>query len=207
LPGGVSVGECNQLGLLLTFQLEIAVAHRVVLREMVAIIAGPNRPPAECVEWLGLRTTDHHSPHDEVWNKLFSPWAASARSAAGVVADQIASQRHARFLAEFAGSRQQESARSRHWLQVKADQLCGTFAAPTRDLFGEPESGPIWRRQQDSMTRLVSFATGPDVTVSKRREANDVLDTFRAMQAANTPPGPIMWRPIGMLMLVPRDAS
>jgi hypothetical protein len=49
----------------------------------------------------------------------------------------------------------------------------------------------------------VSFATDRDVTVSKRREANDALATFRAMQAANTPPGPIVSRPIGMLMLVP----
>ena len=57
------------------------------------------------------------------------------------------------------------------------------------------------------MTRLVSFATDRDVTGSKRREANDALNTFRAMQAANVTPGPIVSRPIGMLMLVPRDAS
>ena len=65
------------------------------------------------------------------------------------MADQIASQHHATFLAEYEASTQQQTSRSRHWLQVKADQLCGTFIAPTRDLFGEPESGPIWRRQQD----------------------------------------------------------
>jgi hypothetical protein len=89
---------------------------------------------------------------------------------------------------------------------VKADQLCGTFIAPTRDLFGEPETGPIWRRQQDPSTRLVSFAIDRDVTAPKRREANDALTTFRAMQAANTPPGAIVSRAIGMLMLVPIDA-
>jgi hypothetical protein len=207
LPGAVAICESDQLGLLLTFQLEIAVAHRVVLREIIAVIAGPNRPPAECREWLALPTTDHRSPHEEVWSKLFSPWAAAARSSAELVAGQIAAQSHARFLADFAVSTQHASARSRHWLQVKADQLCGTFAAPTGDLFGEPESGPIWRRQQDPFTRLVSFAIGWDVTVSKRREANDVLDTFRAMQAVNTTPGPILSHPVGMLMLVPRDAA
>jgi hypothetical protein len=119
---------------------------------------------------------------------------------------QIASQHHARFLAEFEASAQQEIGRSLHWLRVKADQLCGRFVAPTPDLFGEPESGPVWRRQDDPVTRLVSFATDRDVTGPKRREANDALNTFRAMQAANPTPGPIAFRPIGMLMLVPRDA-
>jgi hypothetical protein len=120
---------------------------------------------------------------------------------------QIASLRHTTFVTDYQVATQQETARSQHWLRVKADQLCGPFIAPTRDLFDAPETGPIWRRQQDPSMRLVSFATDRDVTVSKRREANDALATFRAMQAANTPPGPVVTRPFGMLMLVPRDAS
>jgi hypothetical protein len=123
------------------------------------------------------------------------------------LAGQIAAERHATFLADYQAATQQETTRSLHWLRVKADQLCGPFISPTRDLFGEPEIGPIWRRQQDPSTRLVSFATDRDVTVSKRREANDALAIFRTMEAANTTPGPIESRPIGMLMLVPRDAS
>jgi hypothetical protein len=90
---------------------------------------------------------------------------------------------------------------------VKADQLCGRFVAATGDLFGDGEPGPEWRRQEDPVTRLVSFATDQETVGSKRREANDALDTFRAMQAANATPGPIVSRPLGMLMLVPRDAS
>ena len=207
LPGTVAVSQSDQLGLLLTFQLEIDAAHRVVFREIVAVIATPNCPPAERRDWLALGNKDHVSPHEAVWNPLFSSWAASARSAAEHVVSQIASQRHMTFVADYEAATQQETTRSQQWLRVKADQLCGTFIASTRDLFDEPETGPIWRRQQDPSTRLVSFATDRDVTVSKRREANDALATFRAMQAANTPPGPIVSRPIGMLMLVPRDAS
>jgi hypothetical protein len=203
LLGAVAVSQSDQLGLLLTFQLEIAAAHRIVFREIIAVIATPNCPPAECNDWLAFGTHNHAFLHDAVWNRLFSPWAASARSAADHVVGQIASQRHTSFVADYHAATQQETTRSQLWLRVKADQLCGTFIAPIRDLFDAPEIGPIWRRQQDPLTRLVSFASDRDVTVSKRREANDALGTFRAMQAANTPPGPIVSRPIGMLMLVP----
>jgi superfamily II DNA or RNA helicase len=207
LPGAVAVGRADRLGLLLTFQLEIPMAHCVVFRAMVALIASPDRPPAECKDWLAFGTQDHSCAFAEVWDRLFSPWAASARSAAEVAINQIASRRHATFLAEFEASTQKEAARSRHWLQVKADQLCGTFIAPTRDLFGEAKTGPMWRRQQDPVSRLISFGTDRDVIAPKRRDANDALDTFRAMQAANAMPGPIVSRPIGMLMLVPGDAG
>jgi len=207
LPGAVAVSRCDQLGLLLTFQLAATVAHRDVFREIVAVIASPNRPPAECRDWLAFGTQDHGCSIEGVWQRLFSHWAAAARSAAEHLANQIAFQRHTTILADYEASTKQETARSQHWLRVTADQLCGTFVAPTRDLFGEPESGPVWRRQQDPATRLVSFATDRDVSGSKRREANDALDAFRVMQAANATPGRIVSRPIGILMLVPRDAS
>ncbi|HEX3995184.1 MAG TPA: helicase-related protein [Acetobacteraceae bacterium] len=206
LPGVTAVSQGEHLGLLLTFQLEIAAARRVVFREMVAVLASPDRPPEECRDWLALGTQGHFFPSDGVWHRLFSPWADVARSAAEHVVAQIASRRYATFVAEYEATSQQETVRSRHWLRVKADQLCGTFIAPTRDLFGAAASGPIWQHQEDPVTRLVSFATNRDVTGSKRREANDALDTFRAMQAASGKPSTVVSRAIGMLMLVPADA-
>ena len=207
LPGAVAVRKSDRLGLLLTFQMEIAAAHQVVFREMIAVIASPDRPPTVCKDWLALGTQDELFPSHALCNHLFSPWAASARSEADQVVGQIACQRHTTFVANYQAAIERETTRSQRWLLAKADQLCGTYAAPTRDLFGEPEPGLSWRREQNPRTRLVSFATDRDVTVSKRREANDALDTFRAMQAAYAVPGPIASRPIGMLMLVPRSAS
>lgn len=207
LPGAVAVSQDKELALLLTFQLEAAVSHRVIFREIVAVMARPHCPPIECKDWLALGTRQNRSPLQNVWNRLFSPWAASARSAVEHLVDRIASQRHAMVLAEYQASTQQQTMRSQHWLRVKAEQLCGTFVASTPDLFGEPETGPVWRRQQEPVIRLVSFATDRDVKASKRREANDALETFRAMQAANAMPGEMVSRPIGILMLVPGDAS
>jgi hypothetical protein len=206
LPGAVAASRYDRPGLLLTFQSEIAAAHQVVFRHIIAVIAHPNCPVAECTDWLAFGTRDDFWPRESVWDRLFSPWVAAARSAADLLVGRIASARHTNFVAEYHAGAQQEATRSQHWLRVKADQLCGTFKAPTGDLFGEPEPGPMWRRQADPSARLVSFAIDRDVPVSKRREANDTLETFRAMQAANTVPGPIVSRPIGMLMLVPRDA-
>ena len=207
VPGTAAVSQTDQLGLLFTFELEFTAAHRTTFREIVAIVARPNRPPVECKNWLAFGDQDHACAQEAVWNRLFSPWAASAQEAADQVIGELASQRHAQFVADQQAAAQQETTRLQHWLRVKADQLCGTFVAPTGDLFGEPAAGPIWRRQQDPLTRLLSFAIERDVSVSKRREANDVLATFRAMQAANPASGMIASRPIGMLMLVPRDGS
>ena len=105
----------------------------------------------------------------------------------------------------FQAMEREETARSRQWLRVKADLLCGTFVAPTGDLFGGTAAGPIWRFQEDPTDRLVSLATCPETSPSKRREANEALETFRSIEPANAMPGPIVCRPIGMLMMVPRD--
>jgi hypothetical protein len=53
---------------------------------------------------------------------------------------------------------------------------------------------------------LISLATGHDVSVSKRREANEALERFQAIEPSNAIPGSFVCRPIGLLMLVPRDA-
>jgi hypothetical protein len=205
LPASIVVCRDDYLGLLLTFELEIPVAHRIALREIVAVIARPDRPPRECDQWLNLGIPG--APVDAVWDRLFSYWASPARADAELFADRIAAQKHAAFVARYEDLRREETARVREWLRIKADLLCGTFIAPTSDLFGKADAGPIWRVQEDPATRLVSFATCREMPGSKRREANETLEIFRQIEPSNAMPGAIVARPIGMLMLVPRDAS
>jgi hypothetical protein len=207
LPGAVAacLGDC--LGLLLTFLLEISAENRVVFRKIIAVTTSPGRPPTEASDWLNFGASDLRVAHNGIWSRLFASWAESARSEAALLVGRIASQTFETFVAQYEASRLEESVRLQHWLRVKADRLCGRFLAATDDLFGAPEPGPAWRRQHDPMARLVSFATDRDVPAPKRREANETLETFRAVQPPKAMPGPVLSRPIGMLMLVPRDAA
>ncbi len=206
LPGAVAVSRGDHLGLLITFELEIPVGNRIAFREIIAVIASPDRAPAECDQWMVFSTLEPPVPDTKIWDRSFASWAERGRSESESVATRAGSKIHAAFVARYDALRQQETARSRRWLRAKADLLCGKFIPPTDDLFGEPGSGPVWRSQEDPASRLVSFATDPDVTGSKRREANDTLETFQAIEPSNAEPAPITCRAVGMLMLVPKDA-
>jgi superfamily II DNA or RNA helicase len=205
LPGAVAVSGGNHLGLLLTFELEIPIANRFVFREIIAVMTRPDRPPSESVQWLSLGAHEHSVANGGVWDRLFAVWAEEARPEAELLAGRIASQRYTAFVARYEALRQEETTRSRHWLRLKADLLCGPFIPPTADLFGAAEPGPVWRTQEDPASRLISLATCRDIPVSKRRDANDALEIFRSIEPSDAMPGPIVSRPIGMLMLVPRD--
>ena len=175
-----------------------------MFRQTVAVMTGPDRSPAEINQWLSLGA--HAALQNADWDRLFESWAETARSLSERLVDRIASERHATFVAQYDTLRQNETARSRRWLCAKADLLCGAFVPPTRDLFGGPERGPDWRSRQDPLIRLISIATDPEVSSAKRRSANETLETYRAMEPSDMAPGPILIRPIGMLMLVPNDA-
>jgi ERCC4-related helicase len=207
LPGAVAVADGDTLGLLLTFEAEISVVHRVMLREIIAVFAAPDRTPVEIGEWLALGSPEREIHRDSVWDRLFASWATRARSRSARLVDRIVARRHAAFVARYEASKQQTLARSRRWSRVTADLLCGPFVAPTGDLFGEADPRPAWSVQEDPMLRLVAIATDPDVSGPKRRAANEALEAYRAMEPPDTPPEPARWRPIGMLMLVPDDAD
>jgi hypothetical protein len=206
LPGAVAVSRADHLGLLQTFEMEIPVAHRIMFREIIAVIARPDHPPIESSRWLALGVPEHTAPREALWDRLFAPWVEVARLETEAFAAQIASRRHHTFVARYEALRQHDTARSRRWLRVRADLLCGPFVTPTGDLFGGSDPGPIWRSQEDPATRLISLATGHDIPASKRREANEALETFQAIEPSNAMPGPFVCRQIGLLMLVPRDA-
>jgi len=200
LPRMVAAGRGDHLGLLLTFELEIAASHRILFREIVGVMARPGHPP---VEWRRFEAVEPCLPYDEPWDRSFAPWAEPARCEAELLADRIAARRHAAFMSRYDAFKQEESSRARRWLRARADLLCGTFVAPTGDLFGWRETGPDWRWREDPVTRLVSFATDPATSGPQRRAANQALELYREIGRSDAIPGPIVTRSIGMLMLVP----
>ena len=206
LPGAVAVSRGKNLGLLLTFEIEIPVSNRAMFRQIVAVLARPDGPPKEMRQWLDLGRPEHTVPITQVWNRLFASWAGAAKSDSVSILSQIASRKHAAFRAEFDESRQEEAGRARRWLRMRADLLCGAFVSRTGDLFGGHAPGPVWRHEEDPLTRLILFAADPETPGPKRRDANETVETFHQINPSEAAPGPVASRQIGMLMLVPADA-
>jgi superfamily II DNA or RNA helicase len=207
MPGRVAVARGDHLGLLLTFELEVRVSNRTASGQIIAVMAKPDRPPVEIDEWLSLGISSCTVPGEDIWDRLFALWAGPAISAAEQLASRIAARKREAYVAQYEASNNEEIARATNWLRAKADLLCGPLAHPTGDLFDEPEPGPAWRHREEPLTRLISLATDPDVAASRRREANDTIAIYHAREPSGAVPNPIMAYPIGMLMLVPVDAS
>ena len=169
------------------------------------MLARPDLPPVEISDWLAMGSPEL-SIDTSVCNELFANWVDEAQNDASLLVDAIASCRHVMLLARHTASHETEAARSRRWLRVRADLLCGASVRGTEDLFGAPDPDAGWRSQDDPLTRLIMFATDPEVPKVKRREANETIGIFRAMALSDAPPGPVVSRPLGMLMLVPRFA-
>jgi superfamily II DNA or RNA helicase len=205
LPGQAAVAHDDHPGLMLTFEIEIRIADRTVFRQIIAVIARQDRPPVQLRDWLAHGAPEHAVANNEIWDKLFASWAASAQSACELLVSQIASEQHTLFVARYDASNAEEIARSMRWLRVKANQLCGPFVAPTGDLFGDPLPESSRHDPEDPLSRLVSLAADSKTPESKRREANDALETFRAIGPPEAAPGPIECHPVGLLMLVPKD--
>jgi hypothetical protein len=140
------------------------------------------------------------------WARDFAPWAGDARAVSDALAWQIAEEDRKTIVMKHEASRQARIDRTRDWLRVRADLLCGLAEPPTGDLFGAPAPGPSWRYQNDPRARLAAFATDPEVPAVRRREANATLEMWQTLSAANGEPGPVVCRPLGMLMLMPDDA-
>jgi hypothetical protein len=202
-PAPISVGRADHLGLLLTFEIQIPVADRTVFRQVIGILATPDRQPVELDHWPGLDISELADPEDQIWDRLFACWSGPARSKSEDLLSGIASRKQETFVAHYEELRQQQIARSRRWLRVRANHLCGLFTPMTGDLFGASDTEPAWRHQRDPLTRLISYATSPETPVGKRREANDVLEAFRGMEPSAAKPSTVVSRPLGMLMLVP----
>ncbi|MSP01926.1 MAG: hypothetical protein EXR07_12880 [Acetobacteraceae bacterium] len=206
LRGEVAVGRGERAGLLSTFVLEIQTANRVLHRQVVAILACTDVPPVRVSQWSDLAITESTVDRDHVWDRCFSSWADRAHAETDLAIAGIAERERETFATRHEALRSEEVTRTRRWLQVKANTLCGAYAAPAGDLFGAPAAGPAWRHQADPRTRLISFATDPETSAVRRREANAALETFQLADMGGAMPGPATYRAIGLLMLVPDDA-
>jgi superfamily II DNA or RNA helicase len=205
LPGAVGICHADHLGLLATIELEIRAAHRALFRQIIAVLMRPNQPAIQVEHWLNLGATACAPAGEGIWERCFASWSSSAWPECEILASQIASEKYEAFIKQYDKSKFDQDAQRSRLLRVTTNHLCGPFVAPTIDIFGEPGPDPSWRHQEDPLTRLISFATDPETSVSKRREANDVLETFQEHGSPVGLPGPILSRQIGMLMLVPRD--
>jgi hypothetical protein len=207
LGGAVAVGRGDGFAIVLTYEMEIAVANRAVFRRIAVIMARPDGSLADIGDGLPPAVTDFATlPAEFVWDRWFAIWAQPALPRAAVFADGIARQCHQAFAERHAQHARELMSQSHRWVRGRADLLCGAFVPRTVDLFGGPEPGPVWRYQADPADRLVSLATDPETSAAKRREATDALTVFRAAAASGATPGTVTVRPIGMLMLVPSDA-
>ncbi len=206
LDGAPSVARGDHLGLLLTFEVSISDFNRSVFRHIVAIAVEPGRSPIEMSVWLDQAEPGPRLSSDGIWDRLFASWAGPARARSETLAAEIASRDHRAFVERHETMKHHEVDRSNRWLRTQCDRLCGSFVTPTYDLFGAPPAGPEWRHRDDPHVRLLSFATDPETTGPKRREANDILEAFRMIEPSSAAPDTVVTRPIGILMLVPEDA-
>jgi len=202
LPAAVSAARHDRLALLLTYEIEIATHGRPAYRRMLGVLAAPDRPPEPVDDPLAFATTETIAD----WTRDFAPWAGEARAASNALVWKIAEEDRNGFVVKHDTARRARLDRTRDWLRVRADLLCGPAEAPTGDLFGAPAPGPSWRYRTDPRTRLAAFATDPEVAAPRRRDANATLEMFGTLSAANGEPDAVVCRPLGLLMLVPADA-
>ena len=202
----VAIARGDSPGLLLTFEIEICLSDRSEFRQVVAISVQRHCRPLQLTEWITPADSEETCSAHGVWDRIFAPWAQSARTEAETLAYQIAHRKRDAVAAHREKQQQDRAEQLRLWTRVRADQLCGTFVPPTGDLFGAPKPGFAWRHEADSATRLILLATHADTVASKRREANDVLAVIEKFERSRMGRASVAVRPIGMLMLVPDDS-
>ena len=196
---------------LFTFSAEARSSLRVEFRRVIAVMLPKNGEAVERKEpqrWLQFATSQPPSGAD-LWRTLFAEWVPQRRDEAETAA-HAAMQRYIALMVKH-HERQTQGATGDlgAWLQRRADDICGAFIPRTADLFGAEPEAPAWQLTPDPLERLAAFAARPENPPPRRREADSVIELFRRrsseLAARSALSSPVL-RPIGMLMLVPRDA-
>lgn len=194
--------------LLLTFCAELRDTRRIGWQRVIAVLVGKSAAAIiiQPDQWLPLSRPARAVQADDSWCRLFKRWAprriaeAEAIATAGMhrAAAEFAEQRQARM--------QHAEAELRHWLDVRAAEICGVFRPPTGDLFGASPTGPPWRWLADPLERLAAFVADASNAPARRREASSVVELFQR-RAKEYSDGAAQLAPalhrLGMLMLVP----
>ena len=200
LPAAVSVALGPEPGLLLTFLAELPAGGRIVFRRLVGVLARDGQSPVAC-DPLAFATPSHA---EAVWDRWFAAWPGAVRAEAQDLALDIAAEWERSFLRDDEAVWREDLARSREWVRLRADRLCGPVAPAAGDLFGAPAGGEGWRHDPDPVTRLAGFAASAEAGPATRREAIETLETWHT-RSRRDEPGPMTLRQIGMLMVVPAD--
>jgi superfamily II DNA or RNA helicase len=194
--GRVSAARGHALSLLVTYSAEAGPAFRKVF----ALRLFPDGSITEPPDFLAF--ADRDAPTGDLWLRRFSRWAPVAMAAAARDAAAVAE----RFAAGFAAARRdridRDSAVVGSWMAARCVELCGAVKSRTLDLF-ETEPSDDWRTEADPEQRLAGLIADTSVAVSRRREASDVLDRFRAIATSGPSPVPSTASVLGMLLLVP----
>ena len=203
LPAAVAAARSTSLGRLSTYVLEIQCGGKTLYRRTAAILATPDGSAVEISLRSELPRFEQDAACSGLWERLFASWADLVRAPEQAAIAEISRAESARFMERQKAKQPVEQARMRRWLTAKASQLCGPFVPPTPDLFGAAPPGPEWLREPDAENRLILLATDPATPSAKRREANAALGVFQAARRGEDDVQTAIYRPIGVLMLVP----
>jgi ERCC4-related helicase len=189
--------------LLLTFCAEMRGRQRIEWQRVIAVLVGKSSG-AEVVELAPWLRRARECAADDIWCRVFKRWAPRR-----IVEAEDAANAEMQRLAEASAAQQgrrmrRAEAELRHWLDVRAREICGAFRPPTGDLFGASPSGPSWRWLGDPVERLAAFVADGSNAPARRREANSVIELFqqRAKEGDDAAMSPALHR-LGMLMLIP----
>ena len=201
----VAVAANTPLAVLLTFHAEIRGELQTKFRQVIAVLLpcdGPAKEIAEPQSWLRLgRCPD--SPPDHVWRDQFSSWVPSRQPEAETLAGAVMRRQAERFAEEYRFAVERESLQLQQWLQIRTDDICGSFVPRTIDLFDARVSDADWRSLSAPLDRLQGFAADDSNPLPRRREASDVVHAFSHRSDVRAALPPPHLRSIGMLMLLP----
>jgi hypothetical protein len=194
--GRVSAAQGHALSLLLTYSAEAGP----LLRMIFALRLFPDGSIVEQPDFLAL--AEHDAPVGGLWRRRFSEWAPTVMAAANRVAASVAERIASAFQAAHRERINRDATVVRSWMAARCAELCGAVMSRTLDLF-DTEPSDDWRSYADPAQRLAGFAADSSVAMSRRREAAEVLQRFRAVATRDASlPRPTACM-LGMLMLVP----
>jgi superfamily II DNA or RNA helicase len=192
--GRVSAARGQNLSLLMTYAVEAGS----LLRSVFALLLLPDGSVLEQANFLSI--SDDPVQPNELWQRVFAPWAPQAIVEAGLRAAVVADRIGAAGAAAYQNRLDRDAATVHAWLVGRANELCGPARPQTRDLFAPEPPESDWRSYAAPEQRLAEFAADPSVSTPQRREAADAM----ARSIVRPPPFPRSTvRPLGMLMLIP----
>jgi len=199
------------LAVLLSYCGELRCGSRVELQRTLGIWLPMRGRPVEICEperWLGFAEGDDSVGMDGVWQRWFAHWLPRRKKLAEATAIAVMQRIAGQFAVEHGCRVANERRDLCHWLQDRANSVCGAFAPRTGSLFGDMPCDPSWQLLSAPLDRLAGYAGDGNNLPARRREASSVVELFQRRDRENTLRAELSTptvRQIGMLMLVPSE--